>query len=723
MKRKIGLPLLLVGLAVTAVPAGAAEVAVRSLAGPPEEFASKRLPSAAETAVPYSFLLLDRGQRGPGGKNLPPGPTTSTFNTEPGVGFNLVQASSQHPYFPAVILTAPNRAQYVFDGSTITCNSGVCGEFQANLLLEPFTAGAQQSVEAGGMMVFSISGGEVSGGTWTVEIQSPPVPPGSIDPVKTESLVSFDDVVEVEIEPEPCPSGSICPQKAGGEARRNATFDLVEGAAPVLRLSYATRAMKRQGERSGIGLTSLGVTVTDTRTQKAFHREKLGIAAALWRDGSGANLVQLPALPAGEYSIRLDLEGEVPGFGRIERTAFYFLPILPRRYEMTGYVRTEVIDDRRLKLVLDLETLKEDTRHVYAYAEVWTGDGEKPIAWIGGMTQPEPGPYGNLGLPLVLDTRWLALAGASGPELLLRNVRIQDADTFIPLDQLAELPFTVRELPKAASLATAVVKDDSLYRGLGDRTIFVEGAGSSGSEDKACLPSRTGIILVHGWCSVPVWPAWHFSRPGGTWVFSDPSASRSHDAFAQRIRDMGHQCVYRRFSLVAHSQGGAAALHLRSFYASPLDFSIAPRRIQTMGTPYFGSTLMDLYLGSGPLGWLIASIFGQCAPQFSLSTPGSALWLSSIPGWARSEVFYYRTGHQRPRNFVQRLQFWRWRCNAGSFVIPSWDDGVVADFQGFLPGGQNQGITEGECHTGGMNHPSQTNNFNRNDFMDSQGRP
>ncbi len=335
-----------------------------------------------------------------------------------------------------------------------------------------------------------------------------------------------------------------------------------------------------------------------------------------------------------------------------------------------------------------------------------------------------------LRLPMVLDSRWLAMPANDGQarQLRLRNLRIQDPDTFIPLSQLAELTFRVGDLPRAASLrGSQLAVDEALYHGKADRTIVVPDEPAAAAPPTQNITfSQTGIFLVHGWCSGVTWPVSHFGRPGrvgGTETFFDPSASRSHDAFARQIRDQGAANFADSFTVVAHSQGGAAATHLRAFYWSLLDLSNAPRRIQSMGTPYNGSTLMDFYLATGPLGWIIASIFGQCTQSFDLGTLGSQLWLSSVPGWTRGEVFFYRTGYQKPHGFWQSLQFWRWRCNAASFLIPGWDDGVTADWQGWLPGGQNMGVTEGECHTSGMHHPDQTENWNRNDILDREGRP
>lgn len=725
--------LLAAGLAA-GLPAAADEISVKSLSGPPSEFASHRLPSADDTAVASNILLVDRDSRGvPGAAALPPSGSTTSFNTSAGVGFSVVQATTVYPYFGPATFYGPTGNRYYFDGWSITCNWGSCGETSASIHMEAFSG------SAGGVAVFSISGGEVPvDGAWSLTVQNPSSPQvlqGAVPEIET--LISFDDnVVETAPEPQPCQAAAVAfpqePEEPCLYLPRSSGFDLVDGAAPVFRLSFATNEMKRRGESSGILLSDLRVAVIDTRTRRAVHEEQLGLGrlAALPVDARGAQLVQLPALAAGNYTVRLDVRGNVPGIGPVERTALYFLPILPGGYQLTGDVRTTQIDGSRLELQLAVDSPDRATPHVYAYAEVWSGDGQKPIAWIGGMTQAKADDAGQLRLPMVLDGRWLALAGVAGDRLRLKNLRLQDPDTFIPLSQIADLPVELGSLPRSASLAAdQVAVDDSLYMGRGDRTIRLPG-GTNGGAAAVEAPeggfTNTGIFLVHGWCSGITWPIGHFGRPGrvgGTEQFFDPSASRSHDAFAREIRDQGAARFIDSFTVVAHSQGGAASTHLRAFYNSLLDLSNAPRRIQTMGTPYNGSTLMDYYLATGPLGWIIASIFGQCTQSFDLGTLGSQLWLSNLPSWTRGEVFFYRTGYRRARNFWERLQFWRWRCNAASFVIPGWDDGVVADWQGHLNGGQNMGITESECHTSNMNHADQTENWNRNDILDREGRP
>lgn len=709
-------------------PAGAAEISVKSLSGPPSEFAEHRLPGAEKIGVASNMLVVEgTGSKGAGASViLPPGETTTTFSASAGVGFSVVQATSVYPYFAPSTFYGPDGSRYSFDGSSITCNWGYCDEFTADIQMEPFPN------SSGGVAILSISGGQVpTNGTWNLAVENslPQTLNGTAPQI--ESTLTFDDnVVEVAPVPDPC-QALVVPDEPCPFLPRSGGFDLVDGASPVLRLAFRNRELRSRGAERVLHLSALRLTVFDARSREAVVTEDFGFSrlASLAKDAAGATLVQLPPLSAGEYSVRLDVRGTVPGIGPIERTALYFLPILPRGYQLTGDVATTVLDDDRLELNLAVDLPSAALPHVYAYAEVWTGDGKEPIAWIGGMTQPRFDATGQARLPLVLDGRWLALAkSGQARELRLRNVRIQDPDTFIPLSRVAETRFRVAALPPAAALgADQVAVGEDLYVGRGDRNIDVPDEPEAVHPDGQSLTfSQTGIFLVHGWCSGVTWPTSHFGRPGrvgGTETFYDPSASRSHDSFARQIRDQGAAHFSDSFTVVAHSQGGAASTHLRAFYGSLLDLSFAPRRIQSMGTPYNGSSLMDYYLATGPLGWLIATIFGQCTQSFDLGTLGSQLWLSSLPSWVRSEVYYYRTGFTRPSGFWQKLQFWRWRCNAASFVIPGWDDGVTADWQGVLSGAHNMGTTEGECHTSGMHHSAQTANSSRNDILDREGRP
>lgn len=716
MRRLLGLVLLVSVL--LARPAAAQEIGVKSLAGPPEEFAARALPTGPQAAVPSAVLLVDGGQRQNVGKGGALAVDVSNFETTPGVGFTLLQVTSQYPRFRPATLTAPDGRRYEFDGARMTCNFTRCGEYQAGLSLEAFVQQAP-----GGAAAFSISGGEVQGGVWQLTLQDPIGEPLLDGPLpEVETLLTFDDnVVQVEIEPDPCRATSLC----FNPARAGKAFDLVDGAAPVLAVSFSNKKARERKAAAAPALTlsALTVTVTEVDSRVRVHQEvyRADRVAGLAKNAARSSLVQLPPLAPGRYSVRLDVAGEVAGVGRVQRTAFLFLPILERTHRLTGEVSTHVMDAERLEIELGVETLLPEAGHLYAYAEVWAAGGAKPVAWIGGMTHPKPGSTGGSVLPLVLDGRWLALAGVTAGNLELRNLRVHDPDSFLPLDQLDRLPVTVTELPRAAALArTQVIKDDSLYQGKGDITIPTDvepvDRGRGGPFDQ-------GILLVHGFCSGFVWPVADFNvggRVGDTAVFDDRNQSRSHDAFARRIREQGDALFPSNFTVVAHSQGGAAATHLRAFYNSNLDLSNAPRRIQTMGTPYGGSTLMDLYIAI-PLLWGFAEAVGSCfPPQFDLTTLGSRIWQATLPWWVRDDVFYHQTTHNLPRNFWQALQFWRWNCGFASYLIVGPDDGVVSLPQGLFLGGHAQTPGVGECH---VRNPAQTDNPGRNDIMDREGRP
>ena len=109
-------------------------------------------------------------------------------------------------------------------------------------------------------------------------------------------------------------------------------------------------------------------------------------------------------------------------------------------------------------------------------------------------------------------------------------------------------------------------------------------------------------MLVHGYCSDGnPFPTSQFT---GEIVFNDPNQNRTHDQFANLIRNFG--ASYPSFGIVAHSQGGAASLHLYTYYWSGLDYATGGSRlIQSVGTPYQGTALagnlacLDNIFGAG----------------------------------------------------------------------------------------------------------------------------
>eukprot|EP00977_Amphora_coffeiformis_P006697 scaffold1465_cov179-Amphora_coffeaeformis.AAC.9 len=223
-------------------------------------------------------------------------------------------------------------------------------------------------------------------------------------------------------------------------------------------------------------------------------------------------------------------------------------------------------------------------------------------------------------------------------------------------------------------------------------------------------------ILVHGYCSSGnPWAGRGFTD---SLLFSDPDVRRdlggtnggnnwSNDLFAQKIDRFADDNNLHGCSIIAHSQGGLAALHLYTYYWSCLDNGGPGRMIQSVGSPYQGTPL------AGNLA-AIGDVFGAgCGVQNDLTTSGASAWLSSIPTWARSQVHYYTT------SFTDK--WWRYDyCSLGTdLFLGDPEDGVVERGRGQLPGGLNRGDKTGWCHSTDMRDPPQYTDGSRNSEMNA----
>jgi hypothetical protein len=210
------------------------------------------------------------------------------------------------------------------------------------------------------------------------------------------------------------------------------------------------------------------------------------------------------------------------------------------------------------------------------------------------------------------------------------------------------------------------------------------------------------LLLVHGYCSGDVWPASNFTNAS---KFLDLNANRSHDDFARRIQTFGN--TWASYGIVAHSQGGAAALHLYNYYWSGLDYATGSRLIQSVGTPYQGTNLAGILASLG-------SWFGVgCGTNSNLSYSGASSWLAGIPTASRAKVNYYTT------SFTDRSWVYDYCHAATDLVLSDPDDGTTEKAYGQLSGAVNRGHATGQCHTTGMRDPAQYQNSSRNSTMNT----
>ena len=452
-------------------------------------------------------------------------------------------------------------------------------------------------------------------------------------------------------------------------------------------IGIATRVFDTQADKTlpeaiaGSIVTATGELILPNGTKQIF---------ALRDNGDGTFSTKFVPRNPGQYTAQITVRGTTPNGETFIRTSETLIQVIGDNAKLGKTSYTNLIDDTRLQVNLPVSGLNSG-RKVIAYGEIWgaNANGEKvPVAWISGMTIAE-GAKSRTTLPLVFDGRWLALADTKS-NFELRNVRLQDADYFVTLAQSERIALSIPILPEASKNAVSSITDEM----------------RTGKRPNLTIDNAVGgkLMLVHGYCSGGnPFPTAQFTS---NIVFSDPNQNRTHDQFANRIRTFG--AAYPSFGIVAHSQGGAASLHLYTYYWSGLDYATGGTRlIQSVGTPYQGTAL------AGNLA-LLGQIFGAgCGTNYDLSYSGAASWLAGIPSWARAKVYYSTTSFT---DVWYRYDY----CNAATdLFLSDPDDGVVERAYAQLSGANNRGHKTGWCHTSGMRDPAQTSDSSRNADMNA----
>lgn len=422
------------------------------------------------------------------------------------------------------------------------------------------------------------------------------------------------------------------------------------------------------------------------------------------RAGDGQFGGDFLAQSSGDYTVQVIAQGFTSDGAPVLRTAEHYLPVLESSVNLASqFATSSILSDTRMGVQLALED-RQDQSQYRVIAEVWGHNErgqEQAIAWIGGMVEAKGGQ-----LELGLDARWIGLAGVS-QDFELRNVRIEDPNHFIPLARAEKITLDMPQMPRAAF--TRVNQIDEAMR-MGERPAeLAQGTTDSPAFNNDATAGETrgsgsGLLLVHGYCSKGPWGAvaGHFS---GESIFLDLNQNRSHNDFAIRIRNFGNHL--NSYGIVASSQGGAASLHLYTYYWSGLDRASGGRLIQSVGTPYNGTSL------AGNLA-VLGRVFGQgCGRNSNLTYSGAAAWLAGIPSWARRKVNFYTTQF-RDRRF--RYDY----CHiVTDLLLRDPDDGTTEFSRGILAGAAFRGHKMGWCHTDNMRWPAQTRDFSRNSEMNA----
>lgn len=445
------------------------------------------------------------------------------------------------------------------------------------------------------------------------------------------------------------------------------------------------------------GLEARGSTAIDATVSSST-----GDAPEVRLDGDPSSMrcEFVPPTP-GRYVVALSARIGV-GDAEFVRTIETVIDVAPAGTRLTGGLERRDVDSLHDAIDLDVES---DATGAFVAAEVWAreGDDVRPVCWIASVSPIATGERGKR-IGLVLDRRWLLAERVSPAATLeLRNVRLHDRDSWGLLDVIDAIPIG----PAAVASVEAPFDLRELERGRGGgHRVAMTLAQEPVADDAA--PGNHSLLIVHGYCSSGVtFPPAQFTGPVG--VFFDPNQAISNDAFAQTLAAYGSQ--YKSYGVVAHSQGGLASLHLFTFYWSGLDWARpnatgGDRLIQSVGSPYQGTPL------AGNLA-VLGQIFGAgCGSVTDMTPDGATAWLSTIPTWARQEVWYWTTSF--PSGAFNYCNFL-----SGLFLTDP-EDGVVEKTRGQLPGANNMGHVTGWCHTTGMSYPAQYNDASRNAQMNAE---
>ena len=230
-----------------------------------------------------------------------------------------------------------------------------------------------------------------------------------------------------------------------------------------------------------------------------------------------------------------------------------------------------VTNSEMVKFTVPVRILKTHTRNNYRYfTEVWGTDvngTEKAICWITGLTDiqldnsTEDNKYYNGHFDLDMNTNWMIITETLFP-LHFRNFSIEETSGFVELVQNDRMEidhdpwlfqWTASKRPEDVKITREIME------------------GYSPALYNSEQVTNSKLLLVHGYCSSDD----PFSTDEFTnyAVFRDYDQSRDTDEFAQLIDQYARSQDIDAYSIVAHSQGGMAALHLLTYYHSGLDLT------------------------------------------------------------------------------------------------------------------------------------------------------
>ena len=397
------------------------------------------------------------------------------------------------------------------------------------------------------------------------------------------------------------------------------------------------------------------------------------------------------------------------------RTIYFLVSITHDECRLSGDARIEASIENGLDIatanvsigvVAPRRSAKTSDAVVFAASELWaaSSSGERCLGWIGGLAEIK---YSAAAGTIQLDCPMEALMLADDERIELRALRLHARDSCALIDKRDRVE------PVVATNLDARLRVDRVQRSRSPLATWGR-AGSasvpaqSSTHDQQFIPGvgTHALALVHGYCAdVSGWPSQHFGFDA--FAYSNFMQNMSHDAFALDLAARG--AAYKSFGVVAHSQGGCAALHLYAFYWSGLDWANEGRLIQALAAPFEGTSLAGNLAALG-------EVFGvQCGANVSLTYDGAAAWLSLVPTAARARVSTWTT------TFTDNWWAYDYCSLATDALLTDPEDGVTEHWSGHIAGANNMGLTTGWCHVYDMQEPRNSTDPTRNASMNAMG--
>ncbi|RRJ42069.1 conditioned medium factor [Xanthomonas vasicola pv. musacearum] len=641
---------LLCSLSLFSAPLAAGELQPKQLAGPPEDFAQMRAPDPAESAILSKSALLPV-ELAPAGQSAR---WQGSLPVENG-HLRFMVLSGDQVWDAAVAAPAVAGARTAAVATPLQAQRTLLGS------AENGTSGMRYAVES------------APNGNWSLTLQS-------ASPVAQRGYVLME----------------------GDERTQLASY--LRNRQQQVGQSLTLNALLSGNDASGATLLAAQAGKIDEASLRVIDPQG-GIRNLPMADdgkhddgaaGDGVYGGTFQPTSEGTWIAQVIVRGHDQAGQAFVRTSEHVLPVLDTSLRLLGNaLSARAAEGTRLTIALPVAARGKAPSHYRVFGQVWGTDAkgkDLPVAWIGGMLTPQQGQ-----LPLSLDERWIARAGARAP-FTLRSLRIEDPDHYIPLVQAGTLPLQVPALRRVSIARASTAIDESMR--MGPRPSALASAMATAQPQAA----GSQLVLVHGYCSNGVWPQAQFTNAS---TFLDPKQNRSNDQFAQLLAQFASQ--WSSFSTVAHSQGGMAALHLYTYYWSGLDKATGGRVMQSVGTPYQGTNMAGVLATAG-------SRFGEgCGSNTDMTYDGAKAWLAGIPPDARAKVNYYTTSFAKSKKWYTN----DYRNAASDLVLKDPEDGVVEEVNAQLPGGVNLGHTTGQCHTTGMRDPAQYLDADRNAVMNA----